>query len=143
LSTLVVSPCVTAPLIGILSYIAQSGQVLQGGLLLFVLALGMGVPLLLVGAGYGRLLPKSGPWMVRIKQLFAVMMLIMAVWLLSRVFPTEAPKQIAAFEKIHSLPELEQRLALAAQKRQNVFVEFYAGWCSDCQAMDKKVFSQP
>ncbi|KTC71523.1 thiol:disulfide interchange protein [Legionella birminghamensis] len=87
LSTLVVSPCVTAPLIGILTYIAQSRQVVQGGLLLFVLALGMGLPLLLVGAGYGRFLPASGPWMVRIKQLFALMMFAMAVWLLGRVAP--------------------------------------------------------
>lgn len=87
LSTLVVSPCVTAPLIGILTYIAQSGRVLQGGLLLFVLALGMGLPLLLVGAGYGKLLPRGGPWLIRIKQLFAVFMIAMAIWLLGRILP--------------------------------------------------------
>ena len=87
LSTLIVSPCVTAPLIGILTYIAQSGRVLQGGLLLFVLALGMGLPLLLVGAGYGKLLPRSGPWLIRIKQLFAILMMAMAIWLLGRILP--------------------------------------------------------
>src|SRR3990167_5501813 len=87
LSTLVVSPCVTAPLIGILSYIAQSGRVLQGGLLLFVLALGMGLPLILVGAGYGKLLPRSGPWLIRIKQLFAILMMAMSIWLLGRILP--------------------------------------------------------
>ena len=88
LSTLIVSPCVTAPLIGVLTYIAQSGHVAQGGILLFVLALGMGLPLLLVGAGYGKLLPKTGPWMIKIKQLFAILMMAMAVWLLGRVLPS-------------------------------------------------------
>lgn len=85
LSTLIVSPCVTAPLIGVLSYIGQNGQVIMGGLILFVMALGMGVPLLIVGSGYGTLLPKAGPWMIKIKQLFGFMMLGIAIWMLSRV----------------------------------------------------------
>lgn len=87
LSTLLVSPCVTAPLIGILTFISQTNNVALGGLLLFVLSLGMGLPLLLVGAGFGHVLPSTGPWMVRVKQVFALMMLAMAVWLLSRVVP--------------------------------------------------------
>ncbi|BCA95443.1 hypothetical protein TUM19329_18040 [Legionella antarctica] len=85
LSTLVVSPCVTAPLIGVLSYIGQNGQVLMGGLILFVMALGMGIPLLIVGSGYGSLLPKTGSWMIKIKCFFGLMMLGMAIWMLSRI----------------------------------------------------------
>ncbi|HAU1638236.1 TPA: protein-disulfide reductase DsbD [Legionella pneumophila] len=85
LSTLIVSPCVTAPLIGVLSYIGQNGQVIMGGLILFVMALGMGVPLLIVGAGYGTLLPKTGSWMLKIKQLFGFIMLGIAIWMLSRI----------------------------------------------------------
>lgn len=84
-STLVVSPCVTAPLIGVLSYIGQNGQILMGGLILFVMALGMGIPLLIVGSGYGTLLPKTGPWMIKIKKLFGFMMLGIALWMASRV----------------------------------------------------------
>ena len=84
-STLVVSPCVTAPLIGVLSYIGQNGQVLMGGLILFVMALGMGVPLLIVGSGYGSVLPKTGAWMIKIKIFFGFMMLGIAIWMLSRI----------------------------------------------------------
>lgn len=198
LSTLVVSPCVTAPLIGILTYIAQSKHVAQGGLLLFVLALGMGLPLLIVGSGYGRFLPSSGPWMVRIKQVFAIMMFAMAVWLLSRVAPqfwidllwvavllvtawvfgafrqehrlggrllqgfallsmmgagalayqafipdpvVKSVKQ-APFVMVHTLEEVNAKLAEAKANNMRVFIEFFAGWCSDCQAMDKHVFNQ-
>jgi thiol:disulfide interchange protein len=85
LSTLVVSPCVTAPLIGVLSYIGQKGQVLMGGLILFVMALGMGIPLLIVGAGYGSILPKTGFWMIKIKHFFGLMMLGIAIWMFSRI----------------------------------------------------------
>ena len=85
LSTLVVSPCVAAPLIGVLSYIGQKGQVLMGGLILFVMALGMGIPLLIVGAGYGSVLPKTGSWMIKIKHFFGLMMLGIAIWMFSRI----------------------------------------------------------
>lgn len=200
LSTLVVSPCVTAPLIGVLTYIAQSGQVLQGGLLLFVLALGMGLPLLLVGAGFGALLPRSGPWMIKIKQLFAIFIFAMALWLLGRVLPPfwsslswtallvfssfllgigrhehhllgrmlqgvaiialmsagalaykttlTMPKKdpvlaSAPFEVAPTLADIQRKLAEAKAHHQAVFIEFFATWCSDCQAMDAHVFNQP
>lgn len=85
LSALIVSPCVAAPLAGALLYISQTRDVLLGGSALFVMALGMGVPLLLLGASAGALLPKSGPWMESIKQFFGVLLLAVAIWLISPV----------------------------------------------------------
>lgn len=84
LSALVISPCVAAPLAGALLYIASSGDVLLGGLALFVLSIGMGVPLLGLGAGFS-FLPKPGAWMNKITIIFGFIMLGMAVWLLSRI----------------------------------------------------------
>lgn len=85
ISTLIVSPCVTAPLVGVLMYIAQTGDRLFGMSALFAMGFGMGVPLLLIGVSAGRCLPKSGPWMSAIKKVFGIFMLGMAVWLLARV----------------------------------------------------------
>jgi thiol:disulfide interchange protein len=87
LSTLIASPCVTAPLVSVLTYIAQSGNPLKGGVILFSLASGMGLPLLLFGFGQSALLPKTGNWMNGVKSLFGVMMLGLAIWLLSRILP--------------------------------------------------------
>ena len=85
LSALIASPCVAAPLAGALLYIAQSGNALFGGLALFTMGLGMGVPLLLIGASSGKILPRPGAWMDKIKTIFGFIMLIMAVWLSARV----------------------------------------------------------
>ena len=84
-SALIVSPCVAAPLAGALLYIAQSGDALYGGIMLFVMGLGMGVPLLVIGLSSGKLLPRPGGWMDEVKKLFGFIMLIMAVWILARV----------------------------------------------------------
>ncbi|WP_139470969.1 protein-disulfide reductase DsbD [Campylobacter armoricus] len=83
LSALIVGPCVAAPLAGVLLYITNSGDVLLGGLSLFVMSFGMGMPLLLIGLGGSFL--KSGAWMLKIKVFFGFIMLIMAVWMLERV----------------------------------------------------------
>jgi thiol:disulfide interchange protein DsbD len=87
LSALIVGPCVAAPLAGALLYIAKTGDALLGGSALFVMALGMGAPLLLVGAFSRSLLPKSGPWMEGVKKFFGVVMLATALWLVSPVVP--------------------------------------------------------
>ncbi|MFC3607147.1 protein-disulfide reductase DsbD [Stutzerimonas tarimensis] len=87
LSSLLVSPCVTAPLAGALLYISASGDALGGGLQLFALGLGMGTPLVLFATGGGALLPRSGPWMIAVRNLFGVLLLAVAVWLLERVLP--------------------------------------------------------
>ncbi|MBA3661622.1 MAG: protein-disulfide reductase DsbD [Gammaproteobacteria bacterium] len=85
LSALVVSPCVTAPLVGVLIYIGQTGNIVLGGTALFALGIGMGIPLLLIGTSAGRWLPRSGNWMIIVKKLFGFMMLGMAIWMLSRL----------------------------------------------------------
>jgi len=87
LSSLLVSPCVSAPLAGALIYISTTGDAALGGLALFALALGMGAPLLLVGAGGGALLPKAGAWMNGVKKAFGVGLLGVSIWLLERVLP--------------------------------------------------------
>ena len=87
LSALIVGPCVAAPLIGVLGYITMSGDIVLGGITLFVLGLGMGLPLLVIGTSAGRLLPKAGPWMNTIKSVFGVGLLAVAIWMLERVFP--------------------------------------------------------
>jgi len=86
-STLVISPCVTAPLIGVLAYITETGNILLGGSALFALGLGMGLPLLIAGSSAGKYLPTAGPWMEWIEKFFALLLLGLAIHLLSRVFP--------------------------------------------------------
>ncbi|ASM38718.1 thiol:disulfide interchange protein DsbD [Campylobacter sputorum bv. paraureolyticus LMG 11764] len=85
LSALIVGPCIAAPLAGALLFIAQSGNILLGGLALFVMSFAMGIPLLLIGLGGKRFLPKPGIWMEEINKLFGFIMLIMAAWMLSRI----------------------------------------------------------
>jgi thiol:disulfide interchange protein DsbD len=87
LSALIVGPCVAPPLAGALIYIGQTGDALLGGAALFVMSLGMGVPLLLVGMGAGRLMPKPGGWMTAVNKVFGVVMLGVAVWMLGRILP--------------------------------------------------------
>ncbi|WP_033915905.1 protein-disulfide reductase DsbD [Campylobacter sputorum] len=85
LSALIVGPCIAAPLAGALLFIAQSGNILLGGIALFVMSFAMGIPLLLIGLGGKKFLPKPGIWMEEINKLFGFIMLIMAVWMLSRI----------------------------------------------------------
>ncbi|MFX4277951.1 protein-disulfide reductase DsbD [Aliarcobacter butzleri] len=85
LSALIVGPCVAPPLAGALVYIGQTGDAILGGLALFVMSLGMGVPLLLIGLGAGKFMPKPGGWMESITRIFGIVMLGVAIWLLNRV----------------------------------------------------------
>ncbi|MET0268103.1 MAG: protein-disulfide reductase DsbD [Duganella sp.] len=87
ISALIVGPCVAAPLAAALVYISQTRDVLIGGSALFAMAVGMSVPLILVGASAGALLPKAGKWMDAVKRFFGVLMLAMALWLVSPVLP--------------------------------------------------------
>ncbi|HET6591503.1 MAG TPA: protein-disulfide reductase DsbD [Xanthomonadales bacterium] len=90
ISSLVVSPCVSAPLAGALIYISATGDAVLGGAALLALGLGMGTPLILLGASGGHLLPRAGAWMNAVKAVFGVGLLAVAIWLLERVIPARA-----------------------------------------------------
>ncbi len=87
LSALIVGPCITAPLVAALLVIGQSGDPVRGGLSLFALGIGMGIPLLIVGTSAGKLVPKAGAWMNAVKYLMGVILLGVAIWFLSRILP--------------------------------------------------------
>ena len=87
LSAVIVSPCVAAPLAGALLYISQTRDVALGGGALFVMALGMGIPLIVMGVSEGALLPKAGAWMVGVRKFFGVLLLAVALWIASPLLP--------------------------------------------------------
>lgn len=114
LSAVIVGPCVAPPLAAALAFIAQTGNTTLGGVALFVLALGMGVPLLLVGVSAGALLPKAGGWMNAVKYFFGVTMLAIAIYLISPIIPAWvnmllwATLLIASAIYLHALDPLPQ-----------------------------------
>ncbi len=150
LSALIVSPCVAAPLAGALIYIGQTHNVLLGGVGLFVLALGMGVPLLLIGASAGSLLPKAGGWMTVVRNLFGVVMLAVAAYIVWPVLPNaitlpvnkalglQAPLNLP-FQRVKSVSELDAAIKNANGK--TMMLDFYADWCTSCKEMEKLTFS--
>ncbi|MCY4641351.1 MAG: protein-disulfide reductase DsbD [Gammaproteobacteria bacterium] len=87
LSALIVGPCINAPLIGALIYIANVGDAVLGGIALFALSMGMGIPLLVIGTSAGKLLPKAGSWMGAVKAVSGVLLLALAIWMLDRFVP--------------------------------------------------------
>ena len=115
LSAVLVGPCVAPPLAAALAFIAQTGNTTLGGVALFVLALGMGVPLLLVGLSAGALLPRAGGWMNAVKYFFGVMMLAIAIYLISPIIPAWvnmllwASLLIAAAIYLHALDPLPEK----------------------------------
>lgn len=104
LSALIISPCVAAPLAGALLYISKSHDVVLGGVALFSLSLGMGTPLLLIGASAGTLLPKVGSWMNAVRNLFGVLMLGMALWLITPIIPVSL--QLALWAALLIVPAI-------------------------------------
>jgi thiol:disulfide interchange protein DsbD len=136
LSAVIVSPCVAAPLAGALLYISQTRDTVLGGSALFAMAIGMGVPLLAVGVSEGALLPKSGPWMVRVKHVFGVLLLAVALWI---VWPVLRPSGgNTDFMRVASIAELEEKLKFAGKP---AMLDFYADWCVSCKEMDALTFS--
>jgi len=87
LSALIVGPCVAPPLGGAILFISHTGDALLGGTALFVMSMGMGMPLLLVGIGAGKFMPRPGGWMTKVSQVFGLMMLGLAIFMLSRILP--------------------------------------------------------
>lgn len=89
ISALIVGPCVAAPLAGTLVYISQTKDVVIGGLALFSMAMGMSVPLLLIGLSAGSLLPKAGVWMIGVKYVFGLLLIAVAIWMVNPVLPPQ------------------------------------------------------
>ena len=150
ISALIVSPCVAAPLAGALIYIGQTHNVLLGGVGLFALALGMGVPLLLIGASAGSLLPKAGGWMTVVRNLFGVVMLAVAAYIVWPVLPNAITQPVnkalglqaalhLPFQRVKSVAELDAAIKNANGKI--VMLDFYADWCTSCKEMEKLTFS--
>jgi len=104
LSALIISPCVAAPLAGALLYISKTSDVVLGGVALFSLSLGMGAPLLLIGASAGTLLPKVGSWMNAVRNLFGVLMLGVALWLITPIIPVSL--QLALWAALLIVPAI-------------------------------------
>ena len=146
LSALIVSPCIAAPLAGALIYISQTHNVILGGFALFALAIGMGVPLLLIGASAGTLLPKAGSWMTAVRNLFGVLMLAMAAYIISPVVGPEISNlvghkksNVLEFIRIKNVTDLDAHLIKAHGR--TVMLDFYADWCIACKEFEKRTFS--
>ncbi|ENE0023874.1 protein-disulfide reductase DsbD [Escherichia coli] len=152
---LICSPCTTAPLSAILLYIAQSGNMWLGGGTLYLYALGMGLPLMLITVFGNRLLPKSGPWMEQVKTAFGFVILALPVFLLAAALVSVRPLQDWAFGATHTaqtqthlnftqiktVDELNQ--ALVEAKGKPVMLDLYADWCVACKEFEKYTFRDP
>lgn len=153
LSALIVSPCVTPPLIGALTYISLTGNIVLGASALFLLALGMGVPLLIVSWGGTALLPQRGPWLNYVKHAFAVILVLMAASLIARFAaptwnwrePFGKQEQVShlPFVMIENQHALDKALAKAKKEHKPVMLDFYADWCTSCISLEHSVFTDP
>jgi len=157
ISTLVASPCITAPLAGVLAFIAQTGSMSLGAGLLFVMALGMGLPLLFIAIEARILIPSTGIWMVWLQRTLGVLLVATAAWIASPLIqknePIGAVKTIngqrihqvgeLSFVVIHSPAELDAQLTKAQQEKKWVLLDFYADWCISCKEMEVNTLINP
>ena len=155
ISTLVASPCITAPLAGVLAFIAQTGSMSLGAGLLFIMALGMGLPLLFVAVEARILIPSTGIWMVWLQRTLGVLLVATAVWIASPLFQLGSNNSsgISAgdqrvhkigdvrFTVIQSSAQLDQFLAKAKEQKKVVLLDFYADWCISCKEMEVNTFA--
>jgi thiol:disulfide interchange protein DsbD len=155
ISTLVASPCITAPLAGVLAFIAQTGSMSLGAGLLFVMALGMGLPLLFIAIEARILIPSTGIWMVWLQRTLGVLLVATAVWIASPLIQgvssgasnniTNGQRQHqiggARFSIIGSNAQLDQFLAQAKAEKKLVLLDFYADWCISCKEMEVNTFA--
>jgi thiol:disulfide interchange protein DsbD len=157
ISTLVASPCITAPLAGVLAFIAQTGSMSLGAGLLFVMALGMGLPLLFIAIEARILIPSTGIWMVWLQRALGVLLVATAAWIASPLLQgngnetgrttTNGQRQHqiggASFIVIESSAQLDQFLTQAKEQKKFVLLDFYADWCISCKEMELNTFANP
>jgi thiol:disulfide interchange protein DsbD len=157
ISTLVASPCITAPLAGVLAFIAQTGSMTLGAGLLFIMALGMGLPLLFIAIEARILIPSTGIWMVWLQRTLGVLLVATAAWIASPLLQDsnsdkgktmangQRQHQIgrASFAVIDSNAQLDQFLVLAKEQKKLVLLDFYADWCISCKEMEINTFANP
>ena len=155
ISTLVASPCITAPLAGVLAFIAQTGSMSLGAGLLFVMALGMGLPLLFIAIEARILIPSTGIWMVWLQRTLGVLLVATAAWIASPLLSqndasglvkiingqTIHPVGDLSFVVIHSPEELDAQLSQAKRDQKLVLLDFYADWCISCKEMEVNTFA--
>jgi len=155
ISTLVASPCITAPLAGVLAFIAQTGSMSLGAGLLFVMALGMGLPLLFIAIEARILIPSTGIWMVWLQRTLGVLLVATAAWIAAPLLQKNDTAGIAktvngqsihrvgelSFVVIHSLAELDTQLSKAKEENKSVLLDFYADWCISCKEMEVNTFA--
>jgi thiol:disulfide interchange protein DsbD len=157
ISTLVASPCITAPLAGVLAFIAQTGSMSLGAGLLFVMALGMGLPLLFIAVEARILIPSTGIWMVWLQRTLGVLLVATAAWIASPLLQTndaagsaktvngQSIHQVGelAFVVIQSPAQLDAQLNKAKEEKKLVLLDFYADWCISCKEMEVNTFANP
>ena len=157
ISTLVASPCITAPLAGVLAFIAQTGSMSLGAGLLFVMALGMGLPLLFIAIEARILIPSTGIWMVWLQRTLGVLLVATAAWIASPLIQKHDPPGSVttvngqtlhqvddlSFVVIRSPAELDALLNKAKQDKKLVLLDFYADWCISCKEMEVNTFANP
>ncbi|NBU58566.1 MAG: protein-disulfide reductase DsbD [Betaproteobacteria bacterium] len=144
LSALIVGPCIAPPLAGALLFISRSGDFWLGGIALFVMALGMGVPLLAVGTSAGHLLTRANDWYGRVRVVFGAVLLGVAVWITQPLWLPAWDKLTghatgAQFETVATLQDL--RAALADTGGRPVLLDFTAEWCTTCRELERRTFA--
>lgn len=144
LSALIVGPCIAPPLAGALLFISQSGDIWLGGAALFVLALGMGVPLLAVGTSAGHLLSHANAWYGRIRVVFGIILLGVAVWITQPVWLPAWDRMAVrtggtTFEQVDSLQAVQAVLDNAQGRP--VLLDFTAEWCTTCRELERYTFA--
>ncbi|MBU3629791.1 protein-disulfide reductase DsbD [Polynucleobacter sp. AP-Melu-500A-A1] len=155
ISTLVASPCITAPLAGVLAFIAQTGSMSLGAGLLFVMALGMGLPLLFIAIEARILIPSTGIWMIWLQRTLGVLLVATAAWIASpllqkndvadsaKIVNGQKVHQVGelSFVVISSTAQLEAQLRKASEDKKLVLLDFYADWCISCKEMEVNTFA--